>query len=629
MDVENNNNVATEGTAPEQEVNANVQSTEGQQQPTAETKKKGKKKRQPMGFGKTMLASALGFIIAIMIINVLASLVFFGLVAGVIAASQEAPVTGSNLIVRVDLTKEIAEQSPTELQGLMSNEKTSSLHDLLKAIHHAKTDTSVNALYLYMGDGGTTSWTQGEELRNAVLDFRTSGKPVLAFGNSYNQPAYYLATSASSILLNPAGMVDFRGLMAESLFFKEMLDRLGVGVELIRPNSNSFKSAGETYTMTSFSESNRTQVRSYLQSIWNHVVENISAARNMGVDSLNYIADNLEGVLASEARGCGLVDTLAFEAEAIRQLKECHKGKRIVDAVRYAKGRVEQPSDKHIAVIYAEGNVVGGEGDGLRQAVYGNDIAKALDDAVKNDKVKAIVLRINSPGGSAVASEVMTDAVIRAKQKKPVVVSMGGVAASAGYEMACSATKIVAQPVTLTGSIGVFGVVPEVGTMLRKKLGITTDTVATNANAAGLSVMRPMSPAARAMLQRNVEEFYVTFCMRVAEGRGLEVEYVDSIARGRVWTGIEACRLGLVDTLGGMDVAMQIAAQEAGIDKYAVTVYPAPKDLFDQLMDLTSTPKDIDLRMQIRQIIPFYDEMTYWAEMEPVQARLPFVINID
>ena len=554
---------------------------------------------------------------------------FVTVIAGMVAFSQQPAVSGDNLVVRVDLTESIVEQSPTELQNLMTNTKTVSLHDLLFAIEKAKTDSCVNALYLYFGEGGTPGWAQSEELRSAVLDFRSSGKPVVAYGNSYSQPSYYLATSATHLMLNSAGMIDFRGLAAESLFFKDMLERLGIGIDLIRPSSNAYKSAGESYTMTRFSESNRTQVRTYLQSIWNHVLNGISEARLMDSERLNYIADNLEGMLASEAYGSGLVDTLVFEAAARQLLKDTYKGKRMVDAVRYAKSGSRPLASNRIAVIYAEGNVVSGSSDGLQQGVYCDDIAKALDDAAKNDKVKAIVLRINSPGGSAVASEVMTDAVVRARTQKPVVVSMGGVAASAGYELASNATKIVAQPVTLTGSIGVFGVVPEVGGLMRKKLGITTDTVATNTNAAGMSLMRPMSPAARAMLQRNVEDFYVTFCMRVAQGRGLEVEYVDSIARGRVWTGQDALRLGLVDTLGGMELAVRLAAQEAGITDYSREVYPAPKDLMEQVMNITSAPKDKELYMRLQQWFPFYEEMNYWATMEPVQARLPFVMNID
>lgn len=262
-----------------------------------------------------------------------------------------------------------------------------------------------------------------------------------------------------------------------------------------------------------------------------------------------------------------------------------YKSKHTLSIAKYAQTCQQTGSDQ-IAVIYAEGNVQSGQGQGYGTGVYGDAIASALDKAAKNDKVKAIVLRVNSPGGVATASEVMTDAVIRAKKKKPVVVSMGDLAASAGYEMSCMATKIVAQPTTITGSIGVFGTIPEVGTMLSKKLGITTDTVQTNANSTALSTMRPLSPTARALMQQNVEDFYVTFTSRVAEGRQLPKTFVDSIARGRVWTGRDALQLGLVDTLGGLPLAIELAAQEAGVSNYYTVRYPAKKDLVSQLSEL-------------------------------------------
>ena len=618
--------VAEENAAENQSAPANEQQNTTNDKPS----KPKKKKRQPLGLGSTMLASALGFIIAIVVINVLVMAIGLAMIFAVSSADTSTMPVGDNIVVKIDLTKAIVEQPLSEMESLFSNgDNVVSLQTHLNAIANAKDDAKVKGLFLYMGDGGSVSWAQSEELRAAIDDFKTSGKPVVAFGNSYSQPAYYLATAATRVVLNPVGMLDFRGIAAESIFLKEMMDKLGVSIDLIRPGNNTFKSAGETYTMTHFSDANREQVRAYISGIWNHVAEGVAKERNLSIDTINYLADNLESVLANEALSAGMVDTLAFEADVMKMFKNEYGGKRVVASTRYEKSIPEAKAPCNIAVIYAEGDVVGGSGNGMRRDVYANDIAKAFDDAAADTSVKAIVFRINSPGGSAVASEIMTDAVVRAKEKKPVVVSMGAVAASAGYEIASNATTIVAQPTTLTGSIGVFGVVPELGKMLRSKLGITVDTVMTNANAAGFSTMRPLSPTARAMLQRNVEEFYVNFCMRVAKGRSLEVEYVDSIARGRVWTGVDACRLGLVDTLGGMNLAMSLAASAANVEKYNTKVFPKQKDLVSQLLDYAGEKKDTELSMQMRQIFPFYEEMCRWATMEPLQARLPFITNID
>ena len=294
-----------------------------------------------------------------------------------------------------------------------------------------------------------------------------------------------------------------------------------------------------------------------------------------------------------------------------------------VKAKKYTQSSIDVSSNK-IAVIYAQGDVVQGKGTGVN--VYSSVIAKALDDAADNDAVKAIVLRVNSPGGAVVASEIMTNAVIRAKQKKPIVVSMSDVAASAGYEISCNATKIVAMPTTITGSIGVFGIYPQVGRMLKNKLGITTDTILTNRNAAALSINRPLSAESHNMLVRNVEDFYKTFCQRVAKGRNLSVEYVDSIARGRVWTGIQAKELGLVDELGGIDVALRIAAQEAGITNYSIVAYPKQKDAVTELMEMLNT-EALEAHLQNQSIAKYYKQMEQISNMEPLQARLPYFIE--
>lgn len=589
---------------------------------------------KPLSFGKTMLASAAGMIIAFVALNIVGLFIGLSMLAAALAPGMEnsVPVTGSELAVEIDLTQPVYEQKPNELQSLFNDKGGTSIEQILTALEHAAGDSRVKAVCLHLG-GSNLGWAQAEELLLAAERFRSRcDKPIVAYGESLTQAEYFLATAADLLAVHPEGLIEFKGIGAEVVFYKGLLDRLGVHMELIRPAGCAYKSAGETYVRSDMSDANREQVRSYIGSIWDHAVQTMAANRGLSADRLNAVADNLGGFLPEEALREGLVDTLCFSQEIKGLLKERYSAKKIVKANRYAES-VSAAKDKsadQIALIYAEGNVVSGKGNGAATAVYGDDIVKAVTDAVKDRQVKAIVLRINSPGGAATAAESMTHAVREAAKVKPVVVSMSGVAASAGYEMGCFATHIVAHPTTLTGSIGVFATIPEVGTLLRQKLGITTDTVMTNRNSAGLSLYRPLSADARAMLQRNVEEFYVTFTQRVADGRGLSREHVDSVGRGRVWTGRQALRLGLVDTLGGLPLALSIAAQEAGADyaQCAVKVFPKEQSLWEQLVDCVGSGQEEEIKARLDALFPLYGELEQWSRMEPLQARLPFLIDI-
>ena len=401
-------------------------------------------------------------------------------------------------------------------------------------------------------------------------------------------------------------------------------------MELIRPTSCAYKSAGEVYTRTDMSDADREQIRSYINSIWQYAVTTMAANRGLTTEQLNDAADKLRAYLPDDALKSGLVDTLCFAQDVKKLLNKQYNVTKLVKTKRYAESVEKKSKNSQIALIYAEGEVVPGKSNGTNTAVYGDDIVKALNDAAKDKNVKAIVLRVNSPGGAVTASESMTHAVVEAKKVKPVIISMSGLAASAGYEISCFGTKIVAHPTTLTGSIGVFATLPEVGTLLRQRLGIATDTVQTNRNSTGLTHYRPLSSEARDMMQRNVEDFYITFTQRVADGRGLTREYVDSIARGRVWTGLQAKEIGLVDTLGGLPLALHIAAEEAGVDydKCSVKTFPAPKSLWEQLMNRMEEGQEEEIRARLNAVIPFYSELEQWANMEPLQARLPFAIMI-
>lgn len=591
------------------------------------------KEQKPLGFGKTMLASAVGFIIGIMALNIISFIFIIGMLASALSSSMDdsTPITGNQLAVELNVSGAVSEAEPNELMALFGNEATCSLTQMLCAIDNASTDKRVKALYLHFG-ASDLSWAQAEELKDALKAFRAQcDKPIIAYGESLTQPEYYLATAADKIAVHPSGLVEFKGLGAEYIFYKGLLDKLGVHMELIRPTSCAYKSAGEVYTRTDMSDANREQVRSYINSTWQYVSQNIAASRNMTVEQINAIADNLTGFLADDAMKSGLVDTLCFAQDIKNTFRDRYEVKKIVTAKRYAMDVKKKDTDSRIAVIYAEGQVVPGKNTNGNTAVYGDDIVKALNDAAKDKKVKAIVLRVNSPGGAVTASEDMTHAVIEAKKVKPVIVSMSALAASAGYEISCFGTKIVAQPTTITGSIGVFATLPEVGQLLRNKLGITTDTVMTNKNSTGLTLMRPLSADARAMMQKNVEDFYITFTQRVADGRGLTREYVDSIGRGRVWTGLQAKELGLVDTLGGLTLALHIAAEEAGVDysKCSLKTFPEKKSMWELLMNRVNADEEEELKARLNAIVPFYDELVMWSNMELLQARLPFAIRLD
>lgn len=618
------------------------------------------KDRKPLGFGGTMLASALGVIIAGFVCSIFMTIITFAMIAGIAATTSSSDVEVKNgTFLKVDLLKIAGERAPSQLMQLFSNNGTiNGLNESVAAILAAKNDDDIKGIYLLNSANSNLSWGSAEELRNALKEFKESGKTILSYGDSYSQAGYYMASVADKICVHPSGIIAYRGIGSQVMYYKDLLDKLGVQMQLIRPASCSYKSAGETYTMNKMSPYNREQIHVYINSIWGHVVNELSQSRGISVEKLNQLADDLQAYLPQDALQQGMVDTLCFAHDAKVMLKERYNASHLItlnDYVAHYKSHLTAHRDK-IAVIYAEGNVVDGNGNSTMTAVYGNQVAKALDDARKAKDVKAIVLRVNSPGGMVTASETMTAAVMRAKAEKPVIVSMSDMAASAGYEISCNATKIVAQPTTITGSIGVFATIPNIGGALKNKLGINIDTAMTNKNAIGINGTRALSPTALAMLTRNVEDFYATFTERVAKGRGLDVKYIDSIARGRVWTGADALKLGLVDTLGGMQVALKLAAKEAGIKDYSIREYPRQKDLWGDLMDFYGNDdNDLDVlaagsdepgllakaRMawQYRALKKdiaggkidlvlsrMEQDLLYVSHTEGLQARLPFII---
>ena len=600
--------------------------------------------KNPLTFGKVVWASALGVLIVSVVIGLFKFVMLLVMVFSISSmGSENLTIVKPGSAMVVDMGKISGDRTASGLMQSFSSEKTVGLIDAVNAIKAAANDANINAIYLKDDGAPGLSWGSLTELRDALAFFRESGKPVIAYATGYSQGGYYVASLADKVCLHPSGMIDFRGIGGEVIYYKDLLDKMGVEMQLIRPESCAYKSAGEVYTLSHMSSANREQIRAYIGSVWNIVSHSVADGRSMDVEKVNVIADNLSGYLANDAIESRLVDALCFEEDVRSILKQNYACKQLLPLDEYATNVKNIPNQAKdaIAVIYAQGNVVDGSARGFDEGVYGDDIVKALKDAVEDDVVKAIVLRVNSPGGQATASESMTHAVRMAREKKPVIVSMGDLAASAGYEMSCMADVIVAQPTTITGSIGVFGTIPNVGKLMRQKLGLNADTVSTNLNAAGLSIMRPLSPTAMAMMNRNVEDFYRVFVVRVAEGRHMTYDEVHKIARGRVWTGADALGIGLVDTLGGLDLALSIAAEKVGLDNYKIKEFPEEKDTWTQISELLgeSSDDDLDLLAKIRLAIKWKvqsgrwkvldrleQDLLYVSESEGVQARIPFVL---
>ncbi len=580
------------------------------------------KKEKKVTFGKIMLASGVGTLIVMILIGLFKLMLLFGIIGSVNSTSGSQVALTSDSFLKIDLTKYYTERNLDEMSALLMGDKGTGFRDVIRSITKAADDSKIKGIYLYMGSGCSLSWGKSEELRHALALFSASEKPILAYADNYSQQGYFIASVADSIYLNPSGMLEFRGIGAEVMFYKELLDKLEVKMNLVRPKSNSFKSAGETYTMNHLSDANKLQLREYINGIWSYVVDQIAEARDIPVEVLQKGADNLDLVMPADALNGKMIDRLCFENDVKVAMKEQYGAKQTVPVEEYAQSLIRNGKSKNkIAIIYAEGDVITGSGNNI--AVYSDKITKALDDAAKDNNIKAIVLRVNSPGGAVTASEIMTDAVRRAKAQKPVIVSMSDVAASAGYEISCNADYIIAEPTTITGSIGVFAAIPEIGGTLRRYLGITTDTVNTNANATSLGILRPMSPRSMELMQRNVEEFYTVFVDRVAKGRGLDNNFVDSIARGRVWTGREALKLGLVDALGGLDDAVIIAAERAGVSDYQEVDYPADEGLLATFQNRKASTEQFSAKASANDVVraPFAGDGV-WVPGEVMKETL-------
>lgn len=511
------------------------------------------------------------------------------------------------------------------------------LQTLTEAIKRAKANKKVKGIYLENAVlSGTPATVQ--ELREALVEFKKSGKFIIAYSDNYSQSGYYISSVADKIMLNPEGMIDWHGLASEPMFFKDALAKVGVKMQVFKVGT--FKSAVEPFTSTEMSEANREQVTSYLNGIWQQMLADVSTSRNISIDKLNTMADEYVGLHpASYTVDANLADTLTY----IDGVKAYLKGKMGLDEDKsltfispkeMASAEVPEYKEEEdeIAIYYAVGDIVqsaSGMSSGNSPQIVGEKVIDDLRALREDDDVKAVVLRVNSGGGSAYASEQIWREVELLKAEKPVVVSMGGMAASGGYYISSGANKIFAEPTTLTGSIGIFGMIPEASELVTQKIGVKFDVVKTNALSDMGSMSRPMNEEEGALMQAMVERGYETFTGRVAMGRKMPIEKVKEIAEGRVWTGKQAKELGLVDQLGNLEAAIKAAAKLAKIEKYNTTNYPAPQPWFQTLLnDKKSGYLDAEMRNMLGEYYTTFSLIRNIRLQDRLQMRLPFEPNI-
>lgn len=583
-------------------------------------------------FFKSLLTSVIGCFIAIGVLF----LIFFIFIAMVSSfSSSDKYVLKDNTVLTLKLEGVLSDRVDEEnpLLALLGQNSTTALglDDILSSIKKAKENDKIKGIYINAGAFSASSASL-EEIRDQLLDFKESGKFIISYGDVYTQGCYYLSSVADKVILNPQGNIDLHGLSVSPMFYKGLLEKVGIQMQIFKVGT--FKSAVEPFMLDKMSEANKEQVASYIGSMWSTITSDISASRNISVDKLNEITNSL--VLFKEAKSTvqdGLVDTLMYETGVKEYLKTLMIGVEDVKDVRLASIKdittvpsINKSKSKNIiAVLYAEGSITDGSGkDGITSKRYVKEIEKLRDD----DKIKAVVFRVNSPGGSAFASEQIWKAVSDLKEKKPVVVSMGDYAASGGYYISCNASKIIAEPTTLTGSIGIFGMFPDIEG-LTKKVGLSFDNVKTNEYADFGNITRPMRSDEKAMLQNYIERGYDLFLTRCSDGRGIPKDSLDLIAQGRVWTGEQALKIGLVDDLGGIDMAIEEAAKLANMDEYSLRSFPKKIDFFDALFndhkeELTTRAmkeylgSDYKLIKTIKEI----------KEQDFIQARMPYDIDV-
>ena len=583
-------------------------------------------------FIKFTFASVLGVVLAGIIFTILGIVTMVGMVA----SSDTETVVKENSIFVLDLEGTLSERvKDNPLQTLMGEENQAyGLDDILASIQKAKDNEDIKGIYLQTAFL-ETSFASLEEIRHALQDFKESGKFVVAYADQYTQDMYYLASVADKIIVNPQGSISWHGLASQPIFYKDLLKKVGIEMQIFKVGT--YKSAVEPFIATEMSDANREQVTAFLNSIWGRLLEDVSASRNIPVETLNQLADEMMDLQPAETYiANGLADTLLYKDGVLDYLKEI-SGREADESLRtlsledMKNVKRNTPLDKSgniIAVYYAFGGI--DDTTSPEEGINSEKVIKDLRKLREDETIKAVVFRVNSPGGSAYGSEQIWREVVLLKEKKPVIVSMGDYAASGGYYISCAADYIVADPTTLTGSIGIFGMFPNMEELLTDKLGLDFDMVKTNKFADMGTLARPFNSDERAAMQNYINNGYKLFVKRCADGRGMSVGAIEKIAEGRVWTGATAKELGLVDELGGLNKAIEIAAQKAEVEAYSLLTYPSKESFFSSLMNEgKSNYIEGQLMETLGEAYPSIKFIQNVKDMDRIQARMPFDLRIQ
>jgi protease-4 len=584
-------------------------------------------------FLKFTLASILGVFIA----SMLCLIILFGIIGAIAGASDSATVLKANSVYELKLEGTLVDRSEDDpFSGVLaqamgqSTNITIGLDDVLSNIEKAKNDANIVGIYLKGGSlsGGIASI---REIRNALIDFKTTGKFVVAYADHYSQRMYYLVSVADKVLLNPHGMLELKGLSAQTMFLKNTLDKLGIEMQIIKVGT--FKSAVEPFVNTKMSDENKLQVSVFMNSIWSTILNEMSASRNIPVDSLNKYADEMMMFQSTEkTKNYALVDSLVYIDEVDSIINSYISSTSKKDKLRFVKHSAlkkvadSKKFDKNkVAVIYAIGDITDADGDGI----VARDLVETINEVAKDSTVKTVVFRVSSPGGSAYASEQIWHALSMLKSKKPLIVSMGDYAASGGYYVSCMADMIVAQPNTITGSIGIFGVIPNIKG-LNEKIGLSYDGIKTNKMSDAITVNRAFTSEERDLMQNYVNRGYELFVKRCADGRKLTENQIKAVAEGRVWTGEDALKIGLVDKIGGLNDAIILAVERAKLTTYNIKEFPAKEDFATKFMK--SFGKDIEVRFikaQLGEQYKLFKQLRNVDKINGIQARMSYDLIIQ
>ncbi len=589
-----------------------------------------------MSFGKAFLSSCLGAFVAL-IFFALFGFIFFSAIIGGLTAEKEVVVKNNSVLhLRLDAEfTELQRENPLEGLPVVGQEVPEiGLLQLKESIAHAAEDEKIQGILVDVGFP-RTGFSTLEEIRQSLLEFRKSGKWVVAYSEVMSEGAYYVATAANQVYLNPEGEVEFNGLTGSAIFFKKLLDKLEIKPQVFRVGE--FKSAVEPFTLEKMSPENRLQLTEIVNSIYDYVIQRVSEARGIPEDKLREISDKMLVRNAREAHEAGLVDSLFYKDELENNLRDRlglgdNDKINFIKYMRYRKSfSTYKSTPNEIAVIVAEGPIVPGTDDGSQRVIAAETYVEEIKRARKDDDVKAIVLRVNSPGGEVRSSDMIWREIELAKQVKPVVASMSDYAASGGYYIAMGCDTIVAQPHTVTGSIGIFGIIMDMSSFLGDKLGITFDEVRTGEFGDTYTVTRPLNAAEKRYVQKMLDEFYETFTRKAADGREVSIDEIQMVASGRVWTGAQALDRKLVDVLGGVNDAIRIAAEMAGVsDDYRVRYFPVQKPFIQQLLTTLEENAAADrVKAELGDLGVYYEQVKKIQHYQGAQARLPFEIEIN